>query len=110
MIYSLIISLSLTIVFELSMSLILGIRNSNDILVCVLVNTCTNPVVVFIANLLYVYGNNTIYNIVVILMEITVVIVEFILYRKFLQDYKKSPFVLSLINNFFSYTIGLLLF
>ena len=92
------------------MSLILGIRSKNDIIVCILVNICTNPVVVFIANLLYLCGNQTVYNIVTILMEITVVFVEYMLYKKFLIDYKKSPFILSLINNVFSYSIGLLLF
>lgn len=106
MIYSLIISLFLTIILELSSSLILGIKSKNDILVCILVNTFTNPLVVFIANLVIIYGNQTLYNIVITILEISVVFVEFKLYKDCLKEYKKSPFVLSLINNVFSYSMG----
>lgn len=106
MVDSLIISLFLTIVIELSTSFLLGVRSKRDILVCILVNTCTNPAVVYIANLLILYSNQTIYNIIVTIMEISVIFIEFILYKKCLQDYKKSPFVLSLINNSISWTIG----
>ncbi len=106
MVYSLIISLFLTIVIELSTSLLLGVRSKRDILVCILVNTCTNPAVVYIANLLILYSNQTIYNIIVTIMEISVIFIEFILYKKCLQDYKKSSFVLSFINNSISWTIG----
>ena len=109
MIYSLIISLFLTIILELFSSLILGIRSKNDILVCILVNTFTNPLVVFIANLIIIYGNPTLYNIVITLLEISVVFVEFKLYKDCLKEYKKSPFVLSLINNVFSYSMGLII-
>lgn len=109
MIYSLIISLSLTIILELFTSLIQGLRSKNDILVCILVNTFTNPVVVFISNLIILYGNKTLYNIVITILEISVVFVEYKLYKDCLKNYKKSPFVLSLINNVFSYSMGFIL-
>ena len=109
MIYSSIISLSLTIIIELIVSIILGIRSNNDIKVAILVNICTNPVVVYIANILFLYGNKIIYNVVVTIMEILVIIVEYILYKKYLKDYKKSAFVLSLINNIISYSFGLIM-
>ena len=63
MLESLIISLFLTIVIELSISLILGIRKKEDIYIVILVNICTNPIVVTIANYLILIGiNKLIYN------------------------------------------------
>ena len=70
MLKSLTISLFLTIVIELTASLVLGIRNKEDIYVVILVNICTNPIVVFIANCLILIGSNKlIYNIIVIIMK-----------------------------------------
>lgn len=110
MLISLIISLFLTIIIELSISLILGIRKKNDIYIVILVNICTNPVVVCIANFLMIIGSNRlIYNIIVIIMEIVVIFVEYIMYKKYLKDYKKSPFLLSLINNSTSYLTGVII-
>ena len=109
MIYSLIVSLVLTLILELTMSLILGIRSNDDIKVVILVNTLTNPIVVFIANILSIYGNFYLYQVIVNIMEILVVFIEYRLYKKYLDDYKKSPFVLSLLNNVFSYGMGLII-
>ena len=107
MLKSLTISLFLTIVIELTASLVLGIRNKEDIYVVILVNICTNPIVVFIANCLILIGSNKlIYNIIVIIMEIIVVFVEYIMYKKHLKNYKKSPLLLSLINNSVAYLIN----
>ena len=110
MLESLIISLFLTIVIELSISLTLGIRKKEDIYVVILVNICTNPVVVSIANyLILINSSELIYNIIVIVMEVTVVFVEYIMYKKYLKDYKKSPLLLSVINNCTSYLIGVII-
>ena len=109
MIYSLIISLTLTIILELSMALILGIRGKNDIIVVILVNVCTNPVLVFIANLLVIYGNIFLYNIIVNIMEIMVVFIEYKILKDCLHDYKKSLLLLSAICNIFSYSMGFIL-
>ena len=82
MIISLIISLVLTIVIELSISLILGIREKNDIYVVILVNICTNPIVVYIANYLVLIGSSKlVYNVIVTIMEIVVVFIEYIMYK-----------------------------
>ena len=110
MLESLIISLFLTIVIELSISLILGIRKKEDIYIVILVNICTNPIVVTIANYLILIGiNKLIYNIIVIIMEIAVVFAEYAMYKKYLKSYKKSPLLLSLINNSTSYLIGIII-
>ena len=110
MVLSLIISLFLTIIIELSTSLILGIRRKKDLYVVILVNVCTNPVVVYIANYLMLVGSSKlIYNTIVIIMEILVVFVEYIMYNKYLREYNKSPLLLSLINNSTSYLIGIII-
>lgn len=102
------ICLSSTIVIELIMSLLLGIRNKKDILNVILVNTMTNPLVVSI--LMYITYNR-LFNITIsiIILEILVVLTEGFAYKKVLTFDKINPYVLSLILNISSYFIGGLL-
>ena len=102
------ICLSSTIVIELIMSLLLGIRNKKDILNVILVNIMTNPLVVSI--LMYITYNrlfNT--TISIIILEILVILTEGFIYKKVLTFDKINPYVLSLILNISSYFIGGLL-
>ena len=102
------ICLSSTIVIELIMSLLLGIRNKKDILNVILVNIMTNPLIVSI--LMYITYNrlfNT--TISIIILEILVVLTEGFAYKKVLTFDKINPYVLSLILNIASYFIGKLL-
>lgn len=102
------ICLSSTIVIELIMSLLLGIRNKKDILNVILVNIMTNPLVVSI--LMYITYNrlfNT--TISIIILEILVILTEGFTYKKVLTFDKINPYVLSLILNISSYFIGELL-
>ena len=101
------ICLSSTIVIELIMSLLLGMRNKKDILNVILVNIMTNPLVVSI--LMYITYNrlfNT--TISIIILEILVILTEGFTYKKVLTFDKINPYVLSLILNISSYFIGLL--
>lgn len=109
MILSLLISLFLTIIIELTVSFIIGIRNKDDMKVVILVNICTNPIVVYIANCLMLFTNDFIYNIGVAILEMLVVMVEFVLYKKYLKFDKVSPFAISLINNVISFSIGVII-
>lgn len=109
MILSLLISLFLTIIIELTVSFIIGIRDKDDIKVVILVNICTNPIVVYIANCLMLFTNDFIYNIGVAILEILVVMVEFVLCKKYLKFDKVSPFAISLINNVISFSIGVII-
>lgn len=109
MILSLIISLCLTIIIELTISFIIGIRNKEDIKVIVWTNILTNPVVVYLANCLKLLNNNLIYNSLVIIMEIIVVIVEFIIYKKYLVFKDKTPMFISSINNIISFSLGIII-
>ena len=102
------ICLSSTIVIELIMSLLLGMRNKKDILNVILVNIMTNPLVVSI--LMYITYNrlfNT--TISIIILEILVILTEGFAYKKVLTFDKINPYVLSLILNISSYFIGGLL-
>lgn len=102
------ICLSSTIVIELIMSLLLGIRNKKDILNVILVNIMTNPLVV--SMLMYITYNrlfNT--TISIIILEILVILTEGFTYKKVLTFDKINPYVLSLILNISSYFIGGLL-
>ena len=97
-----------TIVIELIMSLLLGIRNKKDILNVILVNIMTNPLVVSI--LMYITYNrlfNT--TISIIILEILVILTEGFTYKKVLTFNKINPYILSLILNISSYFIGKLL-
>lgn len=105
---SLLISLGLTIVIELLISFLMGIRRKQDIKIVVCANICTNPLVVYIANVLLVLCRPTAVVIAVLLMEIGVCIAEGYIYKKCLAFYKKSPYLLSVINNILSFSIGLL--
>lgn len=102
------ICLSSTIVIELIMSLLLGMRNKKDILNVILVNIMTNPLVVSI--LMYITYNR-LFNITIsiIILEILVVLTEGFTYKKVLTFDKINPYVLSLILNISSYFIGGLL-
>ena len=99
MIESLIISLILTLLIELTISYILGIRKNEDIQVVIWANILTNPIVVFTANCISLINNNVIYNIVVMILEISAVITEAIIFKKFLDFKEKSPLLISIINN-----------
>lgn len=102
------ICLSSTIMIELIMSLLLGMRNKKDILNVILVNIMTNPLVVSI--LMYITYNrlfNT--TISIIILEILVILTEGFTYKKVLTFDKINPYVLSLILNISSYFIGGLL-
>ena len=111
MIYDLIYSLFLTIIIEVMVSFLLGIKSKKDILIVILVNICTNPVLVYITNctLLFSNLNMKIYYITVMIMEFGVIITESLLYKKYLKYKDKSPLTISLINNTISYGIGFLI-
>ena len=98
--------LLLTITIELIIALILGVRDKKDIINVILVNVITNPIVVMSQILLYLRFGYIIETIGVIVLEILVVPVEGLIYKKVL-DYKKiNPILLSLILNMSSLLIG----
>lgn len=109
LILSLIISLILTIVIELIVSAILGINDKYDIKIIIIANCITNPTVVYIANFVNLFYNRLTYTITVAILEIFAVIIEFLIYKKYLKFNKKSPLVISIINNIVSFSLGLII-
>ena len=111
MIFDLSVSLLLTIVIEVIVSYALGIRTKKDIMIIAIVNICTNPVLVYITDCVLLFSNGKIevYNITVVIMEIIVIIIEYLLYKKYLSHKGKSPFIISLVNNMISCGIGIIL-
>lgn len=109
MVKSLIISLILTIFIELLIAILIGIRKKNDIITIIAVNTLTNPIVVFTANLLNNFKIVLLYWSVVIIMEFIVIFIEGKIYEKILKYKKISGFRLSFINNAISFGFGLII-
>lgn len=109
MIKSLIISLILTIFIELLISILIGIRKRNDIIAIITVNTLTNPIVVFISNVLKCFRIALLYWEIVVIIELIVVFIEGKIYEEILNFKKMSGYKLSLINNLISFTIGVII-
>ncbi len=100
------ICLSLTIIVEVIVGLICGIRDKKDIINVLLVNVLTNPLVVSIPVLVLIrYGVKN-YYIVFYLLEVLTVFVEGFIYLKVLKYRKINSFILSLLLNLSSFLLG----
>lgn len=108
MIKSLISSLILTILIEMLISILIGVRKRNDIITIIAVNTLTNPIVVFVANIINGFQNSFLYW-TIIIIEIIVVFIEGKIYEKLLSFKKIPGFKISFINNTISFIIGIII-
>ena len=101
------VSLALTIVIEAGFFLALRKRNKRDLLLVILVNVITNPVVVLLFWLaaLYTDWNR---NLVIVPLEIFGVLTEWFFYKKYGAEFSR-PFLFSLSANAVSFGAGLLL-
>ena len=104
---SLAVSLVLTLVLESSFFLLIGKRNRKDLLLLLLVNIITNPVVVLTYNIL-VFNIGLNWILVIIPLEILAVLTEGFYYKNYGCDFKR-PYLFSLSANAFSYFSGLIL-
>ena len=95
-----------TIIIELGIALILGIRDKKDIVNVILVNILTNPIVVSLPILILILCGYLPYRIVFYSLEVITVLVEGFIYFKVLNYKKINPFILALILNLGSYLIG----
>ena len=101
------ISLTITLVFEIGMALILKYRGK-DIVNVLLVNLLTNPLLnSVIVAINYYYGLKA-RNIWLIILEILVVIIEGFIYQKYLTRRKINGYLLSIILNITSFGLGLI--
>lgn len=108
MIESLITSLILTIILETIFSYMLGIRNIKELKKIIFVNVYTNPVAVFLSNMVYLMNNTLVYYFSIFILETGVIIIEALLFEKYLKA-NISSIRLSIYNNFFSFGMGLIL-
>ena len=100
LLYSLAVSLALTLVFELSMALLWGLRTRLQLRLVVLANCLTNPPLVLCVLLWRTAP--------VLLLETAAVLVEGLCYRSCRVGIRR-PFCFSLAANCFSYFTGLIL-
>ena len=108
MIRAWVISLAMTLVLELSFSLLWGIRGKHDLLLVVLVNVLTNPIVVFVYYFVRFRRFPINYGLVTLIMEIFAVVTEALIYQKHGESIDR-PWLFSLSVNSFSYAAGELL-
>ena len=104
--YVMLLSLLVTIIVELLVAFVIKIHNKKDILNIILVNIITNPLLVSIMYVIFLkYGRN-VQTILEIILEVVILVVEGMFYRKYLKYNKINPFLISFILNIFSYILG----
>lgn len=98
------IALVLTIIIELSFALLVKIRNKTDLLIVILAQIITNPLVVLISNWCFFHTQlqPLIYQIP---LEILAILAEWKIYQKFTKTITR-PFLFALTANLISYMIG----
>jgi len=106
MIESLVNSLALTLIIEIVVAAILGVRKKSDFLLILLVNIITNPLLVQTLNIMNYFINERPQWYVILFLEAIVVVAEGLLYRNRLNYKKINPFIFSLILNTLSYFGG----
>lgn len=98
---------SITIIIETLLAYLLKIREKEDLLNIVIINFITNValnIFIIISSILF---NKLIINI--ILLEILIVVIEGIFYKKKLSYKKINPFLISLILNTVSYLFSIII-
>ena len=100
--------LVLTIVFELVAAFIIGISQKKNLILVILVNVLTNPVLVLISSLLMYYLGIEIGQLLTyIILEPIVIFVEYHIFKRYLLV-QRNPLVISLILNAVSILGGII--
>lgn len=103
-------NLFLTLIIEVPVAFLLGVRKRKDVETVMFTNAVSNPVLITIVFLLLHFHIITgTWNIWILLLEIVVFVTEGAVYRRFLQGGKLNPFLLSFLANVCSFTIGAIL-
>ena len=104
------LSLSLTIIIELLLALLIGIRKKSDILNIIIVNCITNPVLNYIMMVIVcLCSTSTIIYLFLFFFEIIVMYVEYNFYRNKLKFREINLLLLSIILNFSSVVLGFII-
>ena len=99
-----------TLLIEVTLALALGVRGWDDIEKVILINILTNPVLVtilFLLNRMRVDVKAIFF--IQLGLEVVVVILEGMYYKRKLQKERMNPFLLSMVLNAVSYGAGLAL-
>jgi hypothetical protein len=105
-----IIAFLLTIIIEVIVALVLGYRKRGEIIAIVFINIITNPILNYFLSLNNYLGIIQINQIMILLLEIIIVIVEWLLLRFALQQKSSRLLILSMAMNFCSYLAGFVVF
>ena len=98
-----------TVIIEVPLAILLGVRSQKDIETVFWLNCLTNPILVTILYFLMKTSlGDPALNGILFLMEIVVVITEGTVYRCKLQCKPMNPYLLSFLLNAVSYGVGLL--
>ena len=97
-------SLALTLAFEAGFFLLIGKRNKRDLLLLILVNVLTNPIVVLTFSLAVLYTGLNGY-IILIPLELFAILAEGYYYKKYGESFRR-PYLFSLAANMVSFWAG----
>ncbi|MGN0667436.1 MAG: hypothetical protein ACI4KF_13045 [Huintestinicola sp.] len=102
-------SLLLTLILELLFACIYGVRGKHDLVICVLANTLTNPVVTCTYYYMqYSVGmSGEMLILATVILEISAVTAEWLVYRNNTEI--KRPLLFSMAANAFSYSAGVIM-
>lgn len=103
------ICLIATIIIEIITAFICKVRDKKDFINIILVNIITNPIVVVIPYIIYLYYGVTYRYISLFILEVLTVITEGYIFHRVLKYNKINAYVFSMILNVSSYLIGELL-
>ena len=109
MIESLVLSLFLTEIIELTLAVFFGVRKRIDIFVVILANIVTNLPVVFTMNMLMGDISKVLYFGIMFVLEILVFLIECFIYYRLKVESKFGPFKLSFVLNLVTTVIGVIL-
>ena len=100
--------LILTIVVELFVARLLGIKNKQELLIIIAAQIFTNPIAVFITSACIDWtADSAQYYGCVVAVELTVIIVEGLIYK--LKGVSSAPWRLSILCNLASVSVGILI-
>lgn len=107
--YEIFLALGLTLILEIPFFIILGFRGKYFVLIFLLINVATNLTLnIIIYYLRILIGEINIYYFIIPL-EIIVTLIEWLVYRTFL-DKRKNLLIATILANAFSFGIGLIVF
>ena len=105
MIFNLLTYLGLTLITELAVLVLIGVRDKKDLRVICYANIITNPIVVYTTEMVGLWRPEYFW-VSVAVLEVAAVITEGFIFKKFLQFHEVNPWSLSILANVVSFELG----